>query len=57
MIIVVFMWQMVPVFGELPVAYLYVQQRYYWTIPEYSRYIAITAITSRLGNYLTYIRQ
>ena len=48
---------MVPTFGELSIAYLYVQQRYYWEIPEYSRYIAITAITSLLGKYQNNIRQ
>ena len=49
MIVIVFIWQMVPVFGEYSVTYLYVQQRYHWEIPEYSQYITIISITSLIG--------
>ena len=44
-----FLWVVMPWFGEVAVAYFYVQTRYGWKVAEYSQYVTVTSIISLIG--------
>ena len=52
LVISIFLFQVIPFFGEGSLSYLYVQTRYKWGVAEYSTYSTVTSIANLTGKLI-----